>query len=270
MNILYFGYNKYKKNNFNNYMELSDYDILGITPKATFRIVKNAYYELSRIYHPDSIQIKSLTKKEKEMAFHKIQSAYENIKKKMNVVEVDLPKNEIEYECDINNPNNEELNINEDKEEKLKKFNKIFEKVHSRENHDNPYSVFYKEPEEQNRNLQDSQIILKSSSMMKYNNIHEFGINYIEDDSNDKFIDIRNLNSNSSESTNLESIKEIKEVVDSNLDKKLEDLLKLRNEKIELSEQELSFMSRQKQIQKDIENSRNKVEYKRTIKLLSK
>ena len=45
-------------------MELSDYDLLGITPKATFRIVKNAYYELSRIYHPDSSQI-IIGKKEK-------------------------------------------------------------------------------------------------------------------------------------------------------------------------------------------------------------
>jgi DnaJ-class molecular chaperone len=73
-------------------MELSDYDLLGITPKATFRIVKNAYYELSRIYHPDSSQIIiGMTKKDREIAFQRIQTAYENIKEKMNVVEVDLP-----------------------------------------------------------------------------------------------------------------------------------------------------------------------------------
>lgn len=248
-------------------MELSDYDVLGITDKATFRIVKNAYYELSRIYHPDSNQVKSLKKKEKEIAYHRIQKAYENIKKKMNVVEVDLPQNEIKYECDINNPKNEELNINENKEDKLKKFNKIFEKVHSHENHDNPYSVFYKQPEESKRNLQDSQIILKSSCMIKSNNIHEFGINYVDDYSSDKYIDVRNLNSNSSESTNIESMKE---VVDPNLDKKLEDLLKSRNKYIELSEQELSFISRQKQVKKQIENSKKKVESNRTLKLLKK
>jgi DnaJ-class molecular chaperone len=251
-------------------MELSDYDVLGITDKATFRIVKNAYYELSRIYHPDTIQIKCITKKEKEIAYHRIQKAYENIKKKMNVVEVDLPQNEMEYECDINNPKNDELNINEDKKEQLKKFNKMFEKIHSHENHDNPYSVFYKEPEESKRNLQDSQIILKSSGIIKSNNIHEFGVNYIDDYSSDKFIDIRNLNSNSSESTNIESMKEIKEVVDSNLDKKLEDLLKSRNEYIELSEQELSFISRQKQVKKEIENSKKMIESKRIVKLLNK
>ena len=80
-------------------MELSDYDILGITPKATFRIVKDAYYELSRIYHPDSHQrIASLTKEDRIIAFKKIKEAYENIKKKLNVVEVDLPKCEINYE----------------------------------------------------------------------------------------------------------------------------------------------------------------------------
>ena len=51
-------------------MELSDYDLLGITPKATFRIVKNAYYELSRIYHPDSTQIIiGMTKKNVKLHF---------------------------------------------------------------------------------------------------------------------------------------------------------------------------------------------------------
>ena len=80
-------------------------------------------------------------------------------------------------------------------------------------------------------------------------------------------IDVRNLNSNSSESTNIESMKE---VVDPNLDKKLEDLLKSRNKYIELSEQELSFISRQKQVKKQIENSKKKVESNRTLKLLKK
>ena len=83
-------------------MELSDYDILGIPKDATFRIVKNAYHDLSRVYHPDTINLSNnrikLTKEEHLIAFQRIQKAYENIKKKLNVVEIDLPQTEIKYE----------------------------------------------------------------------------------------------------------------------------------------------------------------------------
>ena len=38
--------------------------------------------------------------KDREIAFQRIQTAYENIKEKMNVVEVDLPESDIEYKVD--------------------------------------------------------------------------------------------------------------------------------------------------------------------------
>ena len=54
-------------------MELSDYDILGVSRKSSFREVKNAYHDLSRIYHPDTGNILiGISKEEKIEAFKKI------------------------------------------------------------------------------------------------------------------------------------------------------------------------------------------------------
>lgn len=266
-------------------MELSDYDILGITPKATFRIVKHAYYELSRIYHPDSPQILiGMTKEERLVAFQRVQKAYENIKEKLNVVEIDLPQEEIDYEddkfdkpviqknhelCDFENEN-ESVNENESKSETKEKFNEkfnlIFEKTYSQENKDNPFSLSYSEPPETKRNIQESRLIIKGQSRNgngNGSNIHEFGINYVEDHSNESYVDIRhleNLNNSSNLLNNNENgIEPIKEEVDKDFNKKLEELIKLRDVNIEMTEEELNFMNRQKRIQKDIEDSKRKV-----------
>lgn len=275
-------------------MELTDYDILGVTQKSTFRIVKNAYYELSRIYHPDSSQIIiGMSKEDREVAFQRIQTAYENIKKILNVEEVDLPQTDIKYTLDEPVIENEELLKNENKEngkekdqekeqEKDKKeeqkefnerFNRIFEKVSEKQNIDNPYSVHYKEPTESKRNLQDSKIILKSSSSVKKSNIHEFGINFIEDHSDNSCMDVRIMESNASNSSNAsnddhEEMINKKEKPDLELNNKLEELLKLREESLEMTEQELNFITRQRKIQKEIEESKNKVEYNRNINLI--
>ena len=248
-------------------MELSDYDLLGISSKATFRLVKNAYHELSRIYHPDSKQIiVGMTKKDREIAFKRIQTAYENIKAKMNVVEVDLPDTEIEYEVDyvikkdeINKIDVNDKNFNE-------KFNKEFEKINTFENVDNPYSIHYKVPKESKRNLQDSQIILKESSSCKSSSTYEFGINYIEDHSTDKYYDFKKLESNDS---NWENTEQIKETIDTDLDKKLEELINIRNQSIEINETDLEFINRQNRVKKDIEDSKMQVEHNRRISLLN-
>ena len=51
-------------------MELSDYDLLGVTQDSSFRLIKNAYHDLSRIYHPDSSQIiYGMSKKDKLTLF---------------------------------------------------------------------------------------------------------------------------------------------------------------------------------------------------------
>jgi curved DNA-binding protein CbpA len=264
-------------------MELSDYDILGITPKATFRIVKHAYYELSRIYHPDSPQILiGMTKEERLVAFQRVQKAYENIKEKLNVVEIDLPQEEIDYEddkfdkpviqknhelCDFENENesdNENESKSETKDKFNEKFNLIFEKTYSQENTDNPFSLSYSEPPETKRNIQESRLTIKGHTRNDNgSNIHEFGINYVEDHSNENYVDIRhleNLNNSSNLFNNNENgIEPIKEEVDNDFDKKLEELIKLRDVNIEMTEEELNFMNRQKRIQKDIEDSKRKV-----------
>ena len=277
-------------------MELSDYDILGITPKATFRIVKHAYYELSRIYHPDSPQILiGMTKEERLVAFQRVQKAYENIKEKLNVVEIDLPQEEIDYEddkfdkpiikknelLDFENKNeNEGENDNESETSERKKFNekfnKVFEKTHSQENTDNPFSLSYSEPPETKRNIQESRLIIKGHSRngngngngngskgSNFNNLQEFGINYIEDHSNESYVDIRHLenlnNSSNLINDNQNVLNPIKEEVDKDFNKKLEELIKLRDVNIEITEEELNFMNRQKRIQKDIEESKRKV-----------
>lgn len=256
-------------------MELSDYDLLGITPKATFRIVKNAYYELSRIYHPDSSQIIiGMTKKDKEIAFQRIQNAYENIKTKMNVIEVDLPDSDIEYQVDYSIKKMSKINIDTNDDNFNEKFNKEFEKVNKIENVDNPYSINYKVPEKSKRNLQDSQIILKESESTKSSNIFEFGVNYIEDHSTDKYYDFNKLqtseetNGNAGSESNLVNSLNFKEIIDNNLDKKLEELISQRNESLDLTDSEVEFIKRQNLVKKEIEESKSKVQKIRNQGLL--
>ena len=260
-------------------MELSDYDILGIPKDATFRIVKNAYHDLSIVYHPDTIHLSNnrikLTKEERLIAFQRIQKAYENIKKKLNVVEVDLPQTEIKYEDETTIVKNKELQEtlenDNNNDEFNKKFNKLFDKIGSQENSDNPYSVFYKEPDKDKRNLCDSQLALHSASINKATSVYEFGINYIEDHSSDNYMDIRKINnevegSNSKQHNNIESIKE---TVDEDLENKLKKLLNDREEKFEMTETEFNFIQKQKQLRKDIEKSKRRVTEERDKKLLN-
>ena len=243
-------------------MELTDYDILGITEKSSFRIVKHAYYELTRIYHPDSpLIILGMSKEERISAFQKIQQAYENIKEKLNVVEIDLPQEQIDYEDDkFDKPfikKNENLNSKIDEN-----FNNEFVKIYSQENKDNPYSIHYDEPEECKRNLPESKIILKE--FKKASNVEEFGINHVEDHSSERYCDIRQLKI--SNSYNLEN-ESIKEKVDLELDDKLEELIKIRTEKIQITEEEINFIKRQKEIQTQIAESKEKIDNNNKNKL---
>ena len=262
-------------------MELTDYDILGITQQSTFRMVKNAYYELSRIYHPDSSQIiVGMSKEDREVAFQRIQTAYENIKKILNVEEVDLPQTEIKYTLDEPVIDNEELLENEKKNGTVQKeqkefngrFNRIFEKVNEKQNMDNPYSVHYKEPTESKRNIQDSKIILKSSSSVKKSNIYEFGVNFIEDHSDNNCMDIRVMKTNADyerkfSDEHYEMINK-KENPDLELNHKLEELLKLREVSLEITDEELNFITRQRRIQREIEEYKKNVELDRNINLI--
>ena len=236
-------------------MELSDYDVLGITQHATFRQVKNAYYDLARIYHPDSkYSDKFITKEEKKRAILKLNTAYENIKKKLNVVETDLPKQDCIYQplqvqkiLDLENLSLDDSN-EEVKDMFNKKFNQNFEKNHKVQSSNDPYSIFYKEPE----NLQDrtefsTELILPNT---RPTNPFEFGVNYVYDHSSDNYTDIRHLEFN-----NLSS----NENNDKNIEELYDNLLEERNKKIELTQSEIDFINKQNEVTQKILDSKNKI-----------
>lgn len=244
-------------------MELSDYEILGITPKATFRQVKNAYYDLARIYHPDSKYSDNyLTKEEKQNAIHKLNTAYENIRKKLNVVEIDLPKQDCIYQPlqvqkikDLENLSFEDSN-EEIKEKFNKKFNHNFEKNHKVQSSNDPYSIFYKEPENiQDRTEFSTELILPNT---RPTNPFEFGVNYVYDHSSDNYTDVRHLEYSNPESNHK---------IESNLDELYENLLNERNIKIELTQSEINFINKQNEVSQKILESKNKI-YKDQNKLL--
>ena len=182
-------------------------------------------------------------------------------------VEVDLPENEIEYEVEHIIKKINTIDINDEKFNE--KFNNEFEKINSVENKDNPYSIHYIVPEEKDRNLQDSQILLTDSNSIKSNNIHEFGINYVEDYSSDTCYDFKKLDKLNNSMLDKTLPIKIKEEVDLNLNDKLDNLINLRNNKVELSEEDILFIKNQEQIKKNIQESKNNIQHKRNIELLN-
>lgn len=230
-------------------MSLSDYDILGIYKTSNFRTIKNAYYDLARIYHPDStlILVPKLSKEEKTIAFNTIHSAYCNIKEKLNITETDLPQIDLKYE---------EVNIKQNENIKdIESFNKEFEKVHSEQSKYEPYSIHYQEP---NDKLDDTKMILKERN---YNsNPYEFGVNYVSDHTGEYYTDINKSYIISSENI-------IKEVVDLELEDKLEELINKRNDVIELSESEKLFIETQDKYKTELEEKKRNIEQKRISNL---
>lgn len=243
-------------------MELSDYDLLGIDQNVTFTTVKSAYYELSRIYHPDSCYITGLSKDSKLIAFKRIRQAFENIKRKMNIVEIDLPHYQIEYETEFLIKKSNKINI--DDKNFNQKFNQEFDKLSKIENLDNPYSIYYSEPDECDKNLQDTKIILREYSSIKSSNLLELGVNYIEDHSCEKYTDFKKFQNLE---INIESLENYKEAKDTNLEEKLENLLFERSKNIILSKSEKEFIDTQNDIKNKIEQSKLKI-YNERQKLL--
>ena len=226
-------------------MSLSDYDILGVSKNASFRLIKNAYHDLARIYHPDStlILIPKLSIEEKNIAFNTIKNAYSNIKEKLNITEIDLPKYDLEYE-------NFDIKQN-DKINNLESFNKEFEKTHSEQSKDEPYSIHYHEPENK---LDDTKMTLKQKEY--HTNDYEFGINYVSDYSGEYYSDVNIINNNI-------TLENIKEKTDPEFETKLEDLIESRKHNIELKESEKIFISNQNKYKLEIENQKKKIEIKR-------
>ena len=236
-------------------MSLSDYDILGVSKNASFRLIKNAYHDLARIYHPDStlILIPKLSIEEKNIAFNTIQNAYSNIKQKLNITEIDLPKYDLEYE-------NFDIKQN-DKINDLESFNKEFDKLHSEQSKDEPYSIHYQEPENK---LDDTKITLKQREY--HTNDYEFGINYVSDHSGEYYSDVNIIDNNiTSENNSFQnnSFQNSKEKIDPELEDKLEELIETRKHNIELKESEKMFISNQNKYKLEIENQKKEIEIKR-------
>lgn len=241
-------------------MSLSDYDILGISSKSNFKTVKDAYYELVKIYHPDSKNLCNLiSMKEKKVAITKINNAYENIKKKLNITETDLPQIDIKYnEFKINKI----LDLKSDKDFN-QKFNEEFLKIHKLKSQNDPFSIYYKEPED--KNLYSSKLI---ETPKTHSNTFEFGINYIHDHSSDKYLDIRNKFDILSPDT--ESIKTKNKTKNKNktLDQKYKELKSERKKEIKLNEKEKSFIHNQIKIEKDLQLKKDEIFKKQTLLLI--
>ena len=233
-------------------MELSPYDILGIEENTSFSIIKSAYYDLSKIYHPDSNFNKKLSKKEKEIAFNKIQNAYSILKKKFNVMECDLPQDEIPYET-FNIAKNENIH-------NLTSFNNEFEKNIKIQEIDNPYSVHY------NKSLQDNSIISKVDYK---DTIYEFGINYVDNFSDNNSLDIRYLEDNniSNKVLPLNKVLKSNKLTEEECNIKLNQILLDREKEIVLTDQELKKINKEKQDLIKINNIKKAIEKNRDLTL---
>ena len=146
-------------------------------------------------------------------------------------------------------------------------FNEVFEKYHKIQSSDEPFSIYYTEPEESERNLCESIIEINESNFNKDKNNYEFGVNYVEDHSSEKFRDSRyiddseylndsqyleDFNNSSNSSISIESLLE-------NLIKERENIYnEVKNNKAENNEEELK---------KEILSSKQKIDKQRVEKL---
>lgn len=169
-------------------INLSDYEILNIKENETnFRIIKNAYHSLCKIFHPDSnfkFNFK-LSKEEKNKYFQHIEKAYNKLK--LLHKEIDLPDFEIKYP-------NEDYNISKLDIKSNEEFNKLFEEKANLEHSDNPFSIFYNK-----KNINEKSDFTDEENkyiISKDNNNYTFGINYVDDHSTNKFIDFNNIEKN--------------------------------------------------------------------------
>lgn len=242
---------------------LNDYDILGVDKNSTFYEIKNMYHLLSKYYHPDStckiLGISNLTKIEKEIAFNRINHAYSNLKEKLKVIEIDMPREKINYETDYEIPIIKKCNEldNIDFKNFNEKFNEIFEKVQKEELSDEPYSIYYKEPNKENRNMSNSLIAIREYEQNTINN-YEFGINYIEDHSSNKYIDTRQLINKKIENKLCQKID-----IDCNLEDNLNNYIKIREMEIKLTEKEIQEINKNKELTEKIFESKKNIEKSR-------
>lgn len=204
-------------------MNITPEEILNLQGNYNLSDVKHAFYSLSRQYHPDSSSCSFLSKEEKKNMFIVFESAYKELISKFNFVEIDAPMfAPVEYQDDLYIERNDTLNS-------IDKFNEEFEKVHMKENKDNPWSIHYETVEPGKTYNLD--ILRPDEFKTKY--YYEYGVNYCSDFTHPgKFTDINHTSDDLSdtilESTDLESLMNSREHVEYSVEINNEELEKQR------------------------------------------
>lgn len=233
-------------------MSLHNYQILGLDDNYTLSDIKTAYYQLSRIFHPDSnssLLYKDLSKEDKSIIFNNITNAYKELVEHMETVEFDCPiYTQYKYDSNIHIEKNDNIkNLND--------FNEEFEKKHAEANYDNPWSIYYTLKKEKNNQLD----ILRPTYIQK--SYYGLGINQCYDfGENGKNIDLDNFNN-----------KIINEDTCNKYDDNIDDLLKQKKkerETIEFSEDIQKKEIEKKRVIEEIENNRRQIQLERDIRIL--
>lgn len=227
-------------------MSLKPHEILGLTEDYTLGEAKSAYHSYSRYYHPDSSNYSFLSKKDKEETFIIIEQAYKEILAEKRFGEIDAPMfSSFDYEPDTSI----EMNNNIDT---LDKFNEEFEKVHSKENYDNPWSIHYSL---EKPSIDISAIDIIRPDEYKTKKYYHYGVNVCADFTEPgKYTDINHL-----DRTN--------DVPDTVLSTTLDELLQDR-ETIEYSEEINQCEIAKQNAIKNIETTRRQVQLERDLRTL--
>lgn len=226
-------------------MSLKPHEILGLPENYNLSDAKSAFYAFSRQYHPDTTNCNFLSKEEKQNIFIVIEEAYKKILEENNFGEMDAPMFTVfNYETDIIIDRNENLNS-------LSKFNEEFERVHSEENYDNPWSIYYNFPcNEANNTKLD--ILRPEEFRNKY--YYEYGVNNCK-----SFTRPNQYNDIYHTDENLDNVK---------IEEKSIDILLEEREKNEYDPNINAKEENKKKILKVLENEKRKIQLERDLRIL--
>ena len=166
-------------------MSLRPEDILGLEKNYTRNDLRRAYINLSKDYHPDKNNFSFISKEEKEQMFLTITLAYKELLEQYPRDEIDISTyTTFKYENDFPIKTDEPI-------KDLESFNKKFEKIHSEENYDHPWSTYYK----LKKNKPNNNLTLFNPATLKNNNtFFEYGVNECSDFTTyGKYIDLNSL-----------------------------------------------------------------------------
>lgn len=225
-------------------MTLTSEEILNLPENYNLSDIKHSFYSLSRQYHPDSLNCNFLSKEEKKNIFVVFEAAYKELLDKHQFVEMDAPMySHVEYSDDLHIERDHSLDT-------IDKFNEHFEKVHSEENKDNPWSIHYnKQSSEKKYNLD----ILRPDEYKRVYH-YEYGVDYCDSFTQPgRFTDVSQLS------------EDLSDVVLESTD--LDSLLKSR-ETIEYSEEINQQEIEKQRVLKELESHKKQTQLERDLKIL--